>query len=66
MRKLERIAQLDSEVGQLKEQNLQLVKVNTIQCSDWLYEVKLTSDWLQLEQRHCQATKYSCQTKAKG
>ena len=26
MRKLERIAQLDSEVGQLKEQNLQLVK----------------------------------------
>ena len=26
MRKLERIAQLDSEVGQLKEQNMQLVK----------------------------------------
>ena len=26
MRKLERIAQLDSEVGQLKEKNMQLVK----------------------------------------
>ena len=26
MRKLERIAQLDSEVGQLKEQNMQLAK----------------------------------------
>ena len=26
MRKLERIAHLDSEVGQLKEQNMQLVK----------------------------------------